>query len=138
MKLAKIFYGWPEDEKFFVPDRALKHMREAVECGKKLEAEWQKKYDEYRKAYPDLAKQLEMSLKGELPDGWDTSIPHFNPADGAIATRDASNKVINAIAGKVPWFMGGSADLSPSTKTLIKGEDYFEKENIPTGILHGV
>jgi len=139
VKLAKRFYGWPEDEKFLVPDRALKHMREAVKHGKILEAEWQKKYEEYKKAYPDLAKQLEMSLNRELPEGWDSSIPQFKAADGAIATRDASNKVINAIAGKVPWFMGGSADLSPSTKTLIKGEDYFEKgkysnRNITWGI----
>lgn len=139
VKLAKKFYGWPEDEKFLVPDRALKYMREAIEFGKKLEAGWQKKYEEYKKAYPDLAKRLEISLDKELPEGWNSSIPQFKASDGAIATRDASNKVINAIAGKVPWFLGGSADLSPSTKTLIKGEDYFEKgkysnRNITWGI----
>jgi transketolase len=127
VKLTKKFYGWPEDEKFLVPERALKHMREAVENGKKLEVDWEKKYEGYKKTYPELAKQLEMSLKGELPVKWDNKIPVFNAADGSIATRDASNKVINAIAGTVPWFLGGSADLSPSTKTLIKGTGYFEK-----------
>ena len=127
IKLAKKFYGWPEDEKFYVPEQVLTHMNEVVDKGKKIQSEWIEKFNEYKKLFPELAKQLEMSLKGDLPEGWDKDIPAFNPDDGAIATRDASNKILNSISKNVPWIIGGSGDLSPSTKTLIKSSGYFEK-----------
>jgi transketolase len=128
VKLTKKFYGWPEDEHFLVPDKALKHMREIVNKGKELENEWQRKFNSYRKAYPELADQFENSLRGELPKDWDKNIPVFQPGEGPIATRQASGKVINAFADKVPWLIGGSADLSPSTNTLIKSSGYFAKD----------
>lgn len=129
VKLTKKAYGWPEDEKFLVPEKALNHMREAVTQGEDLENDWNNKYEDYKKAYPELAKQLENSLKGNLPDNWDKDIKSYQPSDGPIATRNVSSDVINAFVDKVPWFMGGSGDLSPSTKTLIKNSDYFEKEH---------
>ncbi|MCI0691892.1 transketolase [candidate division KSB1 bacterium] len=129
IKLTKRFYGWPEDEKFLIPERALEHFRQAVDRGKKWEAEWQEKFSAYKKAHPDWAMKFEAYLAGELPAGWDKEIPQFVPADGSMATRAASGKVINAFANSVPWLMGGSADLAPSTNTLIKSSKYFAKDH---------
>jgi transketolase len=129
IKLTKRFYGWPEDEKFLIPERALNHFRQAVDRGKRWEAEWQEKFAAYKKAHPDLAAKFEAYLAGELPTGWDKEIPHFAPADGPMATRAASGKAINAFANHVPWLIGGSADLAPSTNTLIKNSKYFAKDN---------
>lgn len=126
VKLTKRFYGWPENDKFYVPEQALNHMQEAIETGKKVQLEWEKNYERYKKEYPLLAKQLENAMNNELPIGWDSSFPRFKSSEEAIATRDASSKIINSFADKVPWFMGGSGDLSPSTKTLIKSSGYFE------------
>lgn len=128
VKLTKKFYGWPEDAYFLVPDKALEHMREIVNKGKELENEWQKKFNSYKKAYPELAMQFENSLRGKLNRDWDKNIPVFQPEEGALATRQASGKVINTFADKVPWLIGGSADLSPSTNTLIKNSGYFAKD----------
>lgn len=127
VKATKKVYGWPEDEHFLVPQRALEHMRQAVQRGRKWEAEWQEKYNAYKRAFPDLAQRFEAALTGDLPKDWDKDIPEFDSSEGPVATRKASGKVLNAFAPKVPWLMGGSADLSPSTNTLIKGPDYFEK-----------
>jgi transketolase len=126
VKLAKRFYGWPENEKFYVPEQVLNHMQEAVKTGKKVQSEWNMNYERYKKEYPLLAGQLEKALNNELPKGWDSSFPEFRPSDGAVATRDASSKAINSLADKVPWLIGGSGDLSPSTKTLINSSGYFE------------
>jgi transketolase len=139
VKLAKRAYGWPEDKQFYVPDKVLEHMRESVTAGKQLSADWNRKYDEYKKSYPELTVQLESALKDELPAKWDEALPVFKPSDGAIATRDASNKIINSISGKIPWLIGGSGDLAPSTKTIIKSSGYFEKneyanKNIAWGV----
>ena len=120
IRLTKLAYGWPEDAKFLVPQRALDHMREAVPRGERLEREWRERFEAYRKAYPELAGQLERALRDEPAAGWDSQIPRFSPGDGPMATRSASGKVINAIAPSIPWLMGGSGDLAPSTNTLIK------------------
>jgi transketolase len=127
VRLTKRAYGWPEDAQFFVPERALQHMRQAVERGRRLEEEWNALLAAYRKAYPELAAQLEAALKGDLPEGWDGDIPTFKPEDGPIATRSAAGKIENAIAKRVPWLIGGSADLSPSTRTLIAGSGYMSR-----------
>ncbi len=127
VKLTKKAYGWPEDEHFLVPEKALRHMREAVEQGAKWEQEWNKKYEEYKRKYPDLAGKFEAALKGDLPSGWDSDIPVFKPSDGPMATRNASHTVINGFANKLPWVMGGSGDLAPSTKTLIADSGYVQK-----------
>ena len=129
VKLAKRFYHWPEDEKFLVPENVLKHMREAIDFGNIVQTNWNLKFEEYRNKYPELAKQLENSLNNIYPEGWESGMTGFDPSSGPVATRDASNKIINVIAEKIPNFIGGSGDLSPSTKTLIKSSGYFEKGN---------
>jgi transketolase len=139
VRLTKKFYGWPEHEEFLVPAEVLAHMQSARERGAMLEAEWDEQFAAYRKASPELAGGFEAALRGDLPPGWDRDIPRFQPGDGLVATRVASGKVLNAFAGKVPWLIGGSADLAPSTKTLLKdsiylGKGQYEKRNLAWGI----
>lgn len=139
IRLTKKFYGWPEEEKFLVPAEVRTHLGKAVEKGRELEECWNSRFAAYRKEYPDLAERLLTALSGELPAGWDADIPVFASEKGAIATRAASGTVLNAVAAKVPWLVGGSADLSPSTKTLIAGSGYLAKgsygeRNIAWGI----
>jgi len=139
IRLTKQFYGWPEEEKFLVPEEVRTHLGEAVERGQVLEASWNSSFEAYRKKYPELAEALLAALSGELPVGWDADIPVFASEKGSIATRSASGTVLNAVAAKVPWLVGGSADLSPSTKTLIAGSGYLAKgsygeRNIAWGI----
>jgi transketolase len=129
VRLTKKVYGWPEDQAFFVPDEVLAHMREVAKQGEKSEEEWKDKFSVYRKLYPDLAAQFQAALEGGLPSGWDDGIPNFTPGEGPMATRVASGKVLNTIAVKIPWLFGGSADLAPSTKTLIGDSSYFAKGN---------
>jgi len=127
VRLTKKFYGWPENEMFLVPDPVLTYMRQAVERGGKLEEEWNGKMAAYRKEHPEPAERFEAALRGDLPPGWDVGIPRFLSSDGPLATRAASEKVLNALAGKIPWLMGGSADLAPSTRTLLKDSNYFAR-----------
>ncbi len=127
VKLTKKTYGWPEDKFFWVPEDVKSHMSVALEKGKTLEEKWNKKFDDYNKAHPDLAQQLNEYLEQRLPEGWDNEIPAYKPSDGPKATREISADVINALTAHLPWLMGGSADLEPSTKTLIKSSGYFEK-----------
>ncbi len=117
-------FGWPL-EPFYVPDEALNHCRKAIDRGKKLEEEWNKLFEEYKKVYPELAQELEIAINGNLPDGWDKDLPKYYPEGKKIATRVASGDTINALAKKVPYMLGGSADLGPSNKTIIKGENDF-------------
>ena len=113
--------GWPVEPDFLVPDDALAHMRKAVDRGVALERQWNDRFAQYAKANQALAGELERSLHSALPEGWDSDIPVF-PADAkGMATREASSKVMNAIAPKLPSLTGGSADLDPSTKTALKG-----------------
>ncbi len=117
--------GYPTKEPFHVPDEVRQHMGETVERGREQHAAWRARWDAYAAAHPDLAARLEDAMEGRLPDGWDAELPTFSAADKPIATRSASGKVLNAIAAKVPWLIGGSADLAPSTNTLIGGSDDF-------------
>jgi transketolase len=113
--------GWPVEPDFLVPDDALAHMRKAVDRGAELEQQWNDGFARYAQANQALAAELERCLHSALPDGWDSDIPVF-PADATgMATREASGKVMNAIAPKLPALTGGSADLDPSTKTALKG-----------------
>jgi len=128
IKLTKKFYGWPEDEKFLVPDDVKAHMHKAVEKGKQLEADWNESLYKFKIDQPDLSKLFDQYLNHHLPEGWDAGIPVYKPEDGAKATRSVTADVINAIAPKLPWLMGGSADLEPSTETMIKSSGYFSKE----------
>ncbi|GAA0722956.1 transketolase [Dokdonella soli] len=113
--------GWPTEPAFLIPDDALAHFRSAVARGVEREAAWNERVAAYTNAFPQPAAELASSLRGELPAGWDADIPTF-PADAkGLATREASGKVMNAIAPKLPSLTGGSADLDPSTKTALKG-----------------
>ena len=129
VRLAKRSYGWPEDAKFLVPDGVYDHFRDGIgKRGRNLSEAWADLMERYRAEHPELARELELMHLHELPDGWDRSIPAF-PADAkGLASRDSSAKVQNAIAPMVPWLIGGSADLAPSTKTLITAEGAGELE----------
>ena len=122
---AKKFYGWPSEEPFHVPEEALEHCRKASARGARAERAWRKQMDAYAQAYPAEAKELEAALAGELPQGWHDALPKFTAQDGAMATRAASGKVLNAIAPKLPMLIGGSADLAESNNTHIKGSGDF-------------
>ncbi|HEV8264082.1 MAG TPA: transketolase [Gemmatimonadales bacterium] len=124
VKLTKQSLGWPSLEPFHVPDEALAHWRRARDRGTRLETDWRKKWDAYRQAHPGLAAELERRLAGRLPAGWDAELPAFGPKD-AQATRATSSKVLNAIAPRLPELIGGSADLTGSNLTEIKGGGTF-------------
>ena len=123
--LTKRAYGWPEDARFLVPERARTHMGEAVERGATLEASWRDRLESYRSAHPDLAARFDAALLGALPPDWEADLPSFDEADGPMATRKASGAALNAIAARLPWLIGGSADLAPSNNTLIEGSTDF-------------
>ncbi|HJR50299.1 MAG TPA: transketolase [Gemmatimonadales bacterium] len=125
VRLTKQALGWPSTEPFYVPEEALAEWRKCVERGASLESEWRRRYDAFRAAHPDRAEELDRRVRGELPRGWDAHLPAFPPGK-PIATRNASEKVLNAIAPRLPELMGGAADLAPSTKTLIKDAGDFE------------
>jgi transketolase len=113
--------NWPTEIKFLVPEPALAHFREALDRGAKSEADWNDRLMAYANAFPELAAELKSRLRGELPAGWNTDIPVFPSDVKGIATREASGKIMNAIAPKLPALTGGSADLDPSTKTALNG-----------------
>lgn len=137
VKLTKQALGWPRDPPFLIPEKALAHFRLALESGKKAEAEWDVRFAEYSKAFPDLAGEFKQGMAGQLPKGWDADIPNFPADPKGMATRAASGKVMNAICQKLPSLIGGSADLDPSTKTELKGMGDFEKPRDEAGNLQG-
>lgn len=121
--------GWPEEPTFYVPDEARQPFDEARQRGHRLEAQWNDLMRRYREAHPEAAAELDQRLCGRLPDGWQDAIPSFNAGDKPIATRAASGQVLNAIVPKLPQLVGGSADLTPSNNTAIKGRTDFEAAN---------
>jgi transketolase len=123
---AKRKLGWPLEPRFFVPEEVLEHFRQAVERGQTWESEWQEKMARYQDEFPDLAHELKRRLEGELPEGWDQDLPEFPADPKGMATRVASGKVLNALANRLPELIGGSADLAPSTKTIISGSPAFQ------------
>jgi transketolase len=112
--------GWPAKPMFHVPAAALKHMRESLDRGNKLERAWNKRFAAYKKAFPDLAAELQSFTGSQQTRDWQDSLPTFAADDPAMATREASGAVMNAIAAKLPLFLGGSADLAPSNNTRLK------------------
>ena len=123
IRLTKRNYGWPEDANFLVPEEVPKHFQEGIgKRGRVLRAAWIAKFEAYRVQYPALADHLYRMQHRQLPDGWDKDLPTFPPDAKGLAGRDASGKVLNALAQHVPWLIGGSADLSPSTKTRLTFE----------------
>ena len=126
--LAKKELGWPSQDPFFVPDAALAHWREVRETGETSQEEWRRQLTAYAKAFPDDAKELGRRLHGDLPSGWESTIPVFDATNGNVASRAASGAVINAFAPKVPELVGGSADLAGSTLTTVKGAPFLSAE----------
>jgi transketolase len=120
---AKRFYGWPEDAKFLVPEGVREHFAAGIGArGARLSREWAGRFAAYRAKYPDEAEELERMRLRRLPEHWSDGVPTF-PADAkGMATRESSGKVLNAVAKSVPWLIGGSADLAPSTKTLLTSD----------------
>ncbi|MCC7198722.1 MAG: transketolase [Gammaproteobacteria bacterium] len=121
VRLTKQHLGWPVDPAFLIPEAAHARMREALARGARDEAAWDTRMTIYAQVFPHLAAELQLSLRGELPPGWDADIPEFPRDPKGMATRAASGKVMNAIAPRLPSLSGGSADLDPSTKTELKG-----------------
>ena len=121
VRLTKQHLGWPVEPLFLIPEPALARFREALESGARQESAWNDRMMVYAQAYPDLATELRRSVRGELPPGWDADMPVFPADPKGLATRVASGKVMNAVAPRVPTLVGGSADLDPSTHTVLKG-----------------
>ena len=139
IRLAKRSYGWPENAKFLVPDGVREHLRAGLgERGQLLRGNWLARLEAYRAKYPDLGEQLEQMQKRELPAGCDVDLPSFAADSKGLASRDSSAKVLNAIAPHYPWLIGGSADLTPSTKTRLTFEAAgdFEAEKYGGRNLH--
>jgi transketolase len=135
VRLTKRNYGWPEDAKFLVPDGVYEHFQAGIGVrGAAARHGWTERFVAYKAAYPELAAQIEQMQRRELPAGWDRNLPVF-PADAkGIAGRDASAKTLNVLAQNIPWFLGGSADLGPSNRTLFTypGAADFQADT-PTG-----
>ena len=132
IRLAKRNYGWPEDKKFYVPGGVYDHFRQGIgRRGKNLRDTWFERIAAYRKHYPDLADELFRMQHRQLPEGWDRDLPEFPADPKGQATRESSATVLNAVAKNIPWLIGGSADLAPSTKTRLTfaGAGEFSAEN---------
>ena len=125
-RLTKQAYGWPEGRTFYVPEEAQREFAKVRARGTALRSTWQRAMDAYRAAHGELADALVRGMAGELPAGWDAGLPVFTPKDGDMATRDAGGKVIAVLAESVPNLVGGSADLDPSTRTLMKEKGDFQ------------
>ena len=142
--LTKANLCWPAEPAFCLPEPAMDFFRQTLERGKKTEGEWSSLQQSYEQLFPGPARELRQILQGELPQGWDADIPTFPADPKGAATRNASGTILNAIAARLPQLMGGSADLAPSNKTLIKGsQDYapgqYDQRNIRFGVReHGM
>jgi len=137
IRLTKEHLGWSYPEPFTIPQEATEHFRQALERGKSQQEEWQARLEAYRQAYPAEAAQLEEALRGDLPEGWDRGLDElFGAGDQPIATREASGRVMNTLVDRVHSFTGGSADLAPSTKTLLKDHGHYGFEEYCGHNLH--
>ncbi len=134
IRLTKRSYGWPEEKKFYIPDGVYSHFKAGIgQRGGRLRNEWMDLFKEYSKAHPELADHLYKMQHRLLPKDWDKELTPFEADPKGVATRDSSGKVLNQVANRLPWLVGGAADLSPSTKTDIKaGDGSFSAEN-PAG-----
>jgi len=134
VRLTKELFGFSPDQNFVVPPGVMEHFSANIgERGARLRKEWEQAFAKYGAQYPDLADQIGRIANRDLPPGWDKALPSFPPSDAGMSTRDASGKVLNALAEKIPWLLGGAADLSPSTKTHLTFE--FAGDFQPTGKL---
>jgi transketolase len=135
VRATKRFFGWPEDAEFLVPDGVYEHFAAGIGArGRELRERWETTFAEYRTEYPELADELERIQERRLPDGWDAGLEPFPPDPKGLATRDSSGRVLNAVATRVPWLLGGAADLAPSTKTRLTFDGAGDLEpDQPTG-----
>lgn len=129
IKLVKEHYNWNYEEDFYIPEEVKAHFTELKEASEQKEQSWNKLFAQYEKTYPALAKELLQSINAELPEGWDADIPQYRVGEDKLATRSSSGEVLNALAKNVPQLFGGSADLSSSNKTMLKGEGDFSRSN---------
>ena len=136
VKLTKQALGWPLEPAFYIPDEALANFREALQRGRAWETEWRALFDSYAAAHPELAAEWRTAMNGRLPEGWSDKIPTFASGGGGMATREASGKVLNAIAPHLSTLIGGSADLTPSNNTYLKGYGDFQRDNVGARNLH--
>jgi transketolase len=138
-RLVKRSYGWPEDAKFLVPDGVYEHFQSGIgKRGAEARRNWTERFESYRTQYPDLAVEVELMQRRDLPTGWDRNLPVFPADPKGVAGRDASGKTLNVLAQNIPWFLGGSADLGPSNKTTFTypGAGDFQAETPEGKILH--
>ena len=137
VKLTKKFYGWPEDAQFLVPPEVSDHFAGGVGVrGRAARDEWEQKFAAYAKAFPKEAADLRTLWSGKLPEGWDAGVPTFPPDPKGLASRVSSGKVLNGLAKGYPWLIGGSADLAPSTMTLLDQTDSLSSHNHAGRNLH--
>ena len=129
IKLTKNNLKWPREPSFLVPDEVSTHFRQAVDAGRKLQESWQAAVEAYRENFKEPAAEWDRWMKDQLPDGWENIIPVFEPDEKGLATRVASGTVLNAVAPTIANLIGGSADLAPSTKTLLSGEADYQATN---------
>jgi transketolase len=137
VKLTKQNLGWPVEPRFLVPKEAEQHFRQAIEHGRKAEAEWKSKLAAYENQFPELAHELRQLIDGELPQGWEVDIPQFAADAKGMATRVASGRVLQTLKSKLPGLIGGAADLNPSTDTELKDAGNFESPEMAVGDLQG-
>ncbi|MCA9194531.1 MAG: transketolase [Planctomycetales bacterium] len=137
IKLTKQFYGWPENEKFLVPEEVVNYFQETIgSSGASASHAWKELFEEYKQSFAIEGAELESLFAGRLPDGWDAGIREF-PADAkGLATRVSSGKVLNMLAPNLRWLIGGSADLAPSTMTLLDGQTDFSAHDYSGRNLH--
>jgi transketolase len=132
VRLCKRAYGWPEDKTFLVPDGVYEHFAAGIGArGAEARRKWTDLFAAYRAEYPDAAAEIELMERRDLPAGWDRNLPVFPADPKGIAGRDASGKALNVLAQNIPWFLGGSADLGPSNKTILnyEGAGDFQGDN---------
>jgi transketolase len=139
LALTKKNLGWPAEPAFYIPEGVLTHFRQMASRGNELESAWKQTVDAYSADHPDLSREMQRCLNGDLPEGWENDLPIFTPDLDDMATRQASGTVINALAARIPELMGGSADLAGSTNTMIEAEtDYAAGHYIGRNLRFGV
>ena len=137
VRLAKRFYGWPEDAQFLIPDGVYDRFANGIgRRGGALRENWEKTFAAYERSESEAAEEIKLMLVGKLPANWDAGLPTFAADDKGIATREASGKVLNAIAGPIPWLIGGAADLAPSTKTKFEHGGAIEPGELGGRTMH--
>ncbi|GGF14024.1 transketolase [Hymenobacter cavernae] len=139
VKKTKEFYGWDPEATFVVPDEVYEHLRAPGQQGTELQKQWDEKFKQYEQQFQTEAQQFHVSFNGDLPDGWDKDLPVYTPADGELATRQASGKALTALKKSVPFMFGGSADLASSNEMDKSGDDsfqpgHYERSNIWFGV----